>query len=311
MSVFPMLLSSFLRPAGLFLVSSLTLLGQPAGKSMSMQARVLRMTEFLETILPGTLGAKNVTLHFTPKFSDFRDEQYTRYPVEVRYGVNDRLDLSAGIVPFAPNPFRSGSGVDHRWGLGEFRFGGRYDIGSLGFFDDTTIGLENRIPLGKPPIGLNDHYTHVKPFLALARTLKIWPDTTFYTNLSYDRSVILTRRDPPPPTVIRRHVIDVWPGMLFKPSELGYFAEYRFSHITEPLDWHYGHELRFGTIWDVPIESSEKWKLPGKWQVELAYRITHEEGYDSNHGIFARVNWRTTLREVLDPSSKPATARRR
>lgn len=289
----------------LFLVPALP--GQAAEKSNSVRARVLRMTDFLDTILPGTLGARNITLHFTPKFSDFRDEQYTRYPIELRYGLNDRWDLSAGIVPFAPNPFRSGSGSNHRWGPGELKFGGRYDIGSLGFFDAATIGLENRIPLGKPPIELNDHYTHVKPFMALARTLKIWPDTTFYTNLSYDRSVILTRRGTPPSEVMRRQILDVWPGLLFKPSEFGYFTEYRFSHITEPVDWHLAHEFRFGTIWDVPLERSEKWKLPGKWQVELAYKIGHEEGYDSEQGIFARVNWRTTLREVLE-STKPATA---
>jgi hypothetical protein len=306
------MLSSRLGFAALLLVSSLTLPGQTpaADKPTGMRARVLRMTEFLDTMLPGTLGAKNITLHFTPKFSDFRDEQYTRYPVELRYGVNDKIDLSGGIVPFAPNPFRSASGADHRWGPGELRFGGRYDLGAQLFFDDTTIGLENRIPLGKPPVGLNDHYTHVKPFLALARTLKMWPDTTLYTNVSYDRSVILTRRGPPPPIVTRRQVIDVWPGMLFKQSELGYFAEYRFSHITEPVDWHLAHEFRFGTIWDVPIERTEKWKLPGKWQVEFAYKIGHEEGYDSDHGIFARVNWRTTLREVLT-SPNPLTAKRR
>jgi hypothetical protein len=304
------MLSSRLRFISLLLVSALSMGGQTVNpdQPLNVRARILRMTEILDTMLPGTLGAKNITLHFTPKFSDFRDKQYTRYPLELRYGLNDRWDLSGGLVPFAPNPFHSGP--DRRWGPGEFKLGARYDMGAVGFFDDTTLGFENRIPLGKPPVGLNDHYTHVKPFLALARTLKIWPDTTFYTNISYDRSVILTRRGPPPPIVTRRHVIDVWPGMLFKPSELGYFAEYRFSHITEPLDWHLAHEFRFGTIWDVPLDRSEKWKLPGKWQVEFAYRIGHEEGYDSDHGIFARVNWRTTLREVLT-SPNPLSAKRR
>jgi hypothetical protein len=98
---------------------------------------------------------------------------------------------------------------------------------------------------------------------------------------------------------MRRNTIDVAPGLLFRPSELGYFGEYRFRHISEELEWHLAHELRFGTIWDVPLERSEKWRLPGKWQAELAYKIAHEEGRDTDHGIFARVNWRTTLREVL------------
>ena len=278
-----------------------------AEPATGMRERVLRMTEFLDTMLPGTLGAKNLTLHFTPKFSDLRDEDYIRYPVELRYGLNDRLDLTGGIVPFGPNPIQTGR--DHRWGPGELKFGARYDwASSLGFFDQTTFGLETRFPLGKPPTGLNDHYSHLKPILAAARTLRIWPNTTFYTNLSYDRSIVLTRRGLPPPDVIRRNIIDVWPGLLFNRSEFGYFGEYRFSHISGDLDWHLAHEIRFGTIWDIPLDRSEPWKLPGKWQVELAYKIKHEEGRDTAHGIFARVNWRTTLREVFGPTP-PRTVR--
>jgi hypothetical protein len=99
--------------------------------------------------------------------------------------------------------------------------------------------------------------------------------------------------------VVRRHVLEVAPGLLYRPSELGYFAEYRFRHYEQERDSHLEHEIQFGTIWDIPLARTEKWKLPGKWQVELGYRITHEEGRDYDHGIAARVNWRTTLREVL------------
>jgi hypothetical protein len=256
------------------------------------------MTEFFDTTLPGVLGEHNMTIHVTPKFSDLRDNEFVRLPFEVRYGLSDKLELLGGISPFAPNPFNRGR--DYRWGPGEGKLGARYDIdGAVPFFDDTTLGLETRIPLGNPPTEINDHYTHVKPFVSAARKLRIWPDTTFYANLSYDRSVELTNRDAPPPWVVRRNIIEVAPGLLFKPSEIGYFAEYHFRHISEPGEWHLGHEIHFGTIWDVPLARTEAWHLPGKWQVELGYKVEFEEGRDRNHGIAARVNWRTTLREVL------------
>ncbi len=260
---------------------------------------VLRMTDFLDTMLPGVLGEHNITLHFKPKFGDLRDEEYIRFPVELRYGLTDRLDLQAGMVPFTPSPINTGR--DHRWGPGEATFGARYDVGPiLRFFEETTIGLETRFPLGKPPVELNDHYTHVKPFIAAARTLRRWPSTTFYSNLSYDRSVKLTPRGAPPPEVLRRHVAEASPGLLFKPSQFGYFAEYRFRHIDEAGDTRLAHEIQFGTIWDVPLKRSANWKLPGKWQLELAYKIGHEEGHGTDQGVSARVNWRTTLREVLE-----------
>lgn len=264
-----------------------------------VRERVLRMTEFFDTMLPGVLEKQNMTLHLTPKFSDLRDNEYVRCPVELRYGLSDQWELLGGITPFTPNPINGGR--DHRWGPGEFKLGARYDVGrTLGFFDDTTVGFETRIPLGKPPIELNDHYTHVKPFVSAARRLLTWPDTTLYANLAYDRSVELTHRGPPPPEVVRRNIIEVAPGLLFKPSELGYFAEYRFRHITEPGEWHLAHQIHFGAIWDVPLARTERWRLPGKWQLELGYKIEHEESRETDHGIAARVNWRTTLREVLD-----------
>ena len=266
---------------------------------LRVRERILRMTDFLDTVLPGTLGKHNLALHFTPKFSDFRDREFVRYPFELRYGATDALELTGGLTPFAPNPINSGR--DHRWGPGEVTLGARYDLdGPFLFYDRATVGIDNRIPIGKPPVQLNDHYTHVRPWLAVARTLRSHPDTTFYTNFSYDRSVKLTSREAPPPEVIRRHIAEIAPGLLYKPSEWGYFVEYRFRHFQEPDNWHLGHEVQAGTIWDVPLRRSASWKLPGKWQVELAYRVTTEEGHGTSQGITARVNWRTTLREVIN-----------
>lgn len=264
-----------------------------------VRERVLRMTEFFDTMLPGVLEEHNMTLHLRPKFSDLRNYEYWRFPFELRYGLTDRWELQGGMVPFTPNPFNGGR--QHRWGPGEGKLGTRYNIArKLPFFDETTLGFEARVPLGRPPTELNDGYTHLKPSISAARTLRIWPSTTFYANASYDRSVDLTHRPPPPPEVERRNVTEIAPGLLFKPSEIGYFAEFRFRHIRDDYGWHLAHEVQFGTIWDVPLARTEKWRLPGKWQVELAYKVSHEEGRDTDQGVSARVNWRTTLREVLE-----------
>ena len=302
--------SPFVR--GFILALLATLIGPLFGADAtdSVRERVLRMTEFLDTMLPGTLGPRNVTLSFKPKFSDLRDNEYVRYPFELRYGVSEHGELLAGLTPFGPNPVNSGT--DHRWGPGEIKLGARYDLlGRIPFFDATTIGFETRIPLGKPPVELNDHYTHVRPFITTSRTLRYAPSTTFYTNLGYDRSVELTHRGDPPPQVVRRNIIEAAPGLLFKPGELGYFAEYRFRHITEEREWHIAHEVQFGTVWDVPLARTAQWKLPGKWQLELAYKVNHEEGRGSDQGIAARVNWRTTLREVLTGNANKSASTRR
>lgn len=310
----PRFTAALLSIAAIFSTGSTSRGAAPAsGPADSPAARVkeqiLKMTDFLDTMLPGVLEDRNIALHFTPKFSDFRDEEYVRFPVELRYGLGSNWELLGGITPFTPNPFNGGR--DHRWGPGEVKIGARYDVAhALGFFDDTTFGLEMRVPLGKPPVDLNDHYTHVKPFVSGARKLLSWPDVTFYANLSYDRSVELYHREAPPPEVVRKNIIEAVPGLLFKPAEFGYFTEYRFRHITEEHEWHLAHEVRFGTIWDVPLARSEGWNLPGKWQLELAYKVSHEEGRGTDQGIAARVNWRTTIREVLAHVAKKSSLSR-
>ena len=280
---------------------------EPANRATEVvRESVLRMTEFFDTTLPGVLGGRNLALDFRPKFSDLRDYEFVRLPFELRYGLTQRWELRGGLTPFFPNP--ANEGLEHRWGLGELKFGARFDPGrSLGFFDATTFGLDVRIPLGRPPVELNDHYTHVKPFVAASRKLRFLPATTFYANLSYDRSVDLTHRDAPPAEVERRDIVELAPGLLYKPGELGYFGEYRFRHIRDDAGWHFGHEVQVGTIWDVPLARTQRWRLPGKWQLELGYKLRHEESHDHDHGISARVNWRTTLREVvaLRPASNP------
>ena len=100
--------------------------------------------------------------------------------------------------------------------------------------------------------------------------------------------------------VERRNIDEIAPGLPYKPSELGYFAEYRFRHIRDDWGWHLGHEVQAGIVWDVALARTEAWNLPGKWQLELGYKVSHEEGRETDHGVAARVNWRTTLREVLD-----------
>jgi hypothetical protein len=264
----------------------------------NVRDRVLQMTDFLDTMLPGTLGARNITLHFTPKFTDLRSREFVRFPVELRYGATDKLELIGGLSPFTPNPINSGK--DHRWGPGEAKLGARYDLGiPLFFYDKATVGIETRVPLGRPPVPLNEGYTHVRPFLSTSRILRSVSWTTFYTNFSYDRTVKLTPRDPPEPEVVRRHVGEISPGLLYKPGEFGYFGEYHFQHIQEPDNSHLAHEIVTGPIWDVPLWRTAKWHLPGKWQAELGLKYRTEEGHGSSQGVSLRVNWKTTLREVL------------
>jgi hypothetical protein len=273
-----------------------------------MREDLLRMNDFFDTMLPGTLAERNIILKFQPKFSDLRDNEFIRFPFELRYGFTEKLELFGGMTPYTPNPFNRGR--DHSWGFGEIRLGARYNLGKLlRFYDEATVGFEERSPLGSPPLELIDSYTHLRPFLSASRQLKFLPDTKFFTNFGYDHEVNTPGRSRP--IVSKRHVAEVGPGLLYKPGEFGLFGEYRFRYIDQPMiGSHKAHDSKVGVLWDIPLDRSQKWNLPGKWQVEVAYKFDREEGYEDNRGITARVNWRTSLREVLRaPQSASARGR--
>lgn len=274
--------------------------------------RILRMTDFFETTLPGTLGWRNVALFLSPKFADLRDREFLRLPLEARYGISERIDLTAGVCPFGPNPLRAGN--DHRWGLGEVRLGARRDLGALGRFgDESTVGVETRLPLGRPPIPLNDQYGHVRVFLAVARDLPGRPGARLYTNIAHDHSVALSLRDAPPREIVRRQVTEVVPGWLYKPREWGAFAEYRLRFVNELSDDYPTHEARLGGLWEIPPARTGRWGLPGIWQLEVAYRqvVCRGSDRDRESGVSTRVTWRTRIRGGgTGPGMRPAEARR-
>jgi hypothetical protein len=265
---------------------------------------LLKMREFIDTTVPGTLEKYKLVVSFSPRFADANKGEFIRLPVTVRYGLKKRWEIYGGLTPFSPNPINSGK--EHRWGLGEARLGVRYDWGHWGkVFDHVTLGLEGRTPLGKPPYDLIDYYTHVVPFINTSRPLP-FKYTTLYTNLSYDRSIETPDRAPAPlpPDIVRHHIFTVTPSVLYKPGEFGGFVEYNWRHIEDQVKGtHLGHEIKAGPLWDVPLWRTQSWGLPGKWQVELAGRVSFEEGERTSHGVSLRVRWRTTIREVLTKKS--------
>jgi hypothetical protein len=269
-----------------------------------MMEDLLKMREFFDTTVPGTLKKYNLVLGFSPRASDVRKGEFVRLPATVRYGLSNRWEISGGVTPFCPNPIDNGK--DHRWGMGMAGLGLRYNWGHWGqLFDQVTIGVEGRTPLGKPPVDLIDYQAHVRPYINTSRPLPI-PHTTLYTNVSYDRSLDAPWRqhEPLPEGVLTTHVFTVTPSILYMPGEFGAFLEYNWRwYRVNQMGTHFGHEFKIGPIWDVPLWRTQSWGLPGKWQVELGARLTLEEGHDPAEGVSVRVRWRTSLHEVFSKKS--------
>jgi len=97
--------------------------------------------------------------------------------------------------------------------------------------------------------------------------------------------VELTHRSAPPPEVIMRtNTSRSGARSAFQTKRIRLFRRISFPPYHGEKEWHLAHEVRFGTIWDIPLARTESWRLPGKWQLELAYKVSQEEGRGTDQG---------------------------
>ena len=263
--------------------------------TQKFQQESLKMNEFLDVRLPGGTARKHLVFSFEPKLGDFFRREYVQYPFELRYGVTNSLEAYAGMTPIMANPFIAGP--DRRWGFGMAKLGVRYTIAPKHFyFSKMTFGVEGLAPLGQPPVSLIDHYTHVKPYVTVSRELTMVRHTTFFTTVSYDRVLHTPFHNAIPPGVIKKNIFEVAPGLLYKPSQYGAFFEYGWQIVDQHEGQHLVNSYVIGGLWDIPMERSERWGLPGKWQCELGYRSRNEQGVEPDRGLYARVRWKINLK---------------
>lgn len=258
----------------------------------TLRDEVLRMRDFFDVTLPGIAARHHLLIDITPKVGDVVRREFVRFPVDVRYGLTVRYEIYAGLTPIVPNPFDSG--IDHLWGPGMAKLGTRYDIPSGRFwFKRISVGFEVLQPLGNPPLDLIDQYMHLRPYVTVSRPVPWIPDTTLFLSTLYDRAVWAPGHDDVNPEAEKRHMIEVAPGLLYKPGQFGYFAQYSFRHWQEVEGYRLEHIGKVGVIWDMPLERSQRWHLPGKWQFELGLKASDIEGESPDFGVHARVKWRT------------------
>ena len=182
--------------AGLPVATALGTAPAPELPPAPLETRMLRLTELLDTRLPGVLGVDGVMLRLQPRLGDLRDRDYVRLPLELRRGLAERTELALGLTPFTANPFRRGR--DHRHGPGEGRIEFRRELGL--------------------PAALNDGFAHLTPKLAVSRPWPGWPPALAYAELRYDRGLPYPARLAELRGARRRWDATVASGRLYQPG---------------------------------------------------------------------------------------------
>jgi hypothetical protein len=263
----------------------------------------LGVRQVFDTVVPGGIGDKNLVLDVEPKLGDFVRKQYVRVPFELRYGLPFAWEVYGGLTPVFPNPLKAGE--DHRWSPGLGKLGLRRDFNSEAFFfEKVVVGFETLSPLGEPPVALIDHYVHLRPYVTGLRSLESsLPHTTLLLSLLYDQAVSCPQRSGVPAGVIKTEMTEIAPGLLYQPSQFGYFLQYGFRYYndTKPSGQRTGNIGKIGMIWDMPRERSVNWGLPGKWQFEFGVSSESISQEANNTALFLRARWKIDLKRKSKP----------
>ncbi|MFZ9747099.1 MAG: hypothetical protein ACO3G4_10755, partial [Opitutaceae bacterium] len=251
------------------IAGTVALSASPAPPPGPLEARMLRLTELLDTRLPGILGVDGAVVRLQPRLGDLRDRDYLRLPLELRRGIAERTELGLGLTPFTANPFRRGP--DHRHGLGEVRLELRRELRlPRGSAWQADAGLEARFPLGRPPAALNDGFSHLTPNLALSRPWFGLPGALAYAEGRHDWGLSFPARPAERRAARRRWDATAAVGLLYQPGAWGGVWEHQLRWVREGPAAFAAPESRVGVVWAVPIARSRAWGLPGIWRAELA-----------------------------------------
>ncbi len=243
----------------------------------SHRPSLFRIPGVFEVDLPMTERAGSVQLSFLPRLQDLLDRSYLRFPLGLRWGVNDHLELNSDIETYLHHGLRSG---ESSYGFSQLHFGGKYAWHELLKPDwDTSVGVNTSFPVSRPPIDLTDGHNHVAPYIVFGRKIPGVPGLMGFIHTDVDfiwKSSTpgqFSRNEP------RSNSITVSPGLVYDRWPFHYTLEVDGTTTSLVGDGHvYIVTIRPGVVWDLP--NSLKFHARGRWLVGV--NLTATFGPDGN-----------------------------
>ena len=260
----------------------------PAGKPTDDE---LRIRGVFDSALPGTERKNSLRLILHPHFGDLHQRDYLRVPFGLRYGLNDRLELTGEIEGF----FAHGIGqapAFSRAGLSALHLGTKYQFGETwGFGWVTAVGFDFTRPLGNPPGDISDGLKHFAPYLSFSRRLDTAPDWRVFWSIGFNEV-----RTTALPTNLRENQLGADAGTLsggflreHGPVTYTFETTLSSSRLSRKFD-HDVITVRPGLVWVVPRRFT--FGDGGRWVLGAGLKLSEgPDGFDVGVSTKLRVNF--------------------
>lgn len=256
-----------------FLLPIARLAAQPTNGTAppSKETDLRRIDGIFNTDLPKTEKKNSIKVIVHPHFGDLTKRTYLRVPTGIRWGVNDRTEISATMEPYFPHGLKSGPSV---YGIGSLQFGAKYAWSHWLKPDyDTSVGINMFFPVGRPPIDLTTGFNRFSPYFVIGKKISTHPGLTIFVNTGVN---ILTKSSTPGTFQANQTQSDsfaITPGFVYDrfPWHYTFAATYETTSLIGDDNRQF-ITLRPGIAWDLPRKLTFNSK--GRWLVGLGYSIT-------------------------------------
>jgi hypothetical protein len=248
----------------------------PAPVSWEQNA-ISRIQDLFELDLPKTERPGQVQFSFQPHFRDLLNKGYLRFPLELRWGVNDHFELNSDIDTYFDHGLRKGSYGD---GISALHFGAKYAwLEWLKPNWDTSVGFNSSIPVSRPPIELTDGHDHFVPYIVFGHKLDDVPGLSGILNVHADFVTASSTPGGFGKNEPHTHSLTVTPGALYNRDAWHYTLE--VDCTTTRLIGSGSHDfltIRPGVVWDLP--KALVFNARGRWLA--GFNLTFVFGPDGN-----------------------------
>lgn len=213
-----------------------------------------------EIVYPQERGAIQVSL--SPAYNKSEDLDIFILPLSIEYGLTDAWQLELAWQIFILNHSSNG---ENNYGIGDLSIGSKYSFLNIAQSNfHTAIGFEITFPLGSSNKNTSEGFVEFEPYFVLAKNIPQLNNLYLFTQVSFNFLKQVKYHSDPNQNKSPAHEINWISGFVVPFSAMFFTTE--FSWLNN--EWnHDGDES------EMYISPGLTWKLPGAWEIGMAFPI--------------------------------------